>query len=92
MRTRSGLASSAELSRVRTILLELERMWSHLNDLAAICAGVGLAAGNNHFAGLTERARRLNAKLTGHRFLFGTINVGRSDLTVHRDDARAAAR
>ena len=47
-------------------------MWSHLNDIAAVCAGVGLAAGNNRFAALTERARRLNAALTGHRFLFGT--------------------
>jgi Ni,Fe-hydrogenase III large subunit len=76
---------------VRTILLELERLWSHLNDLAAVCSGVGLAAGNNHFAGLTERARRLNAKLTGHRFLFGTIHVGRSELMLRRDDVRAAA-
>jgi Ni,Fe-hydrogenase III large subunit len=42
------------------------------------------------FAALTERARRLNARLTGHRFLFGTILVGRSDLTLHRDDVRAA--
>ena len=45
-----GLTPHAELARVRTILLELERMWSHLNDLAAVCSGVGLAAGNNHFA------------------------------------------
>src|SRR5947209_18133486 len=66
-------------------------MWSHLNDLAAVCSGVGLAAGNNHFAGLTERARRLNARLTGHRFLSGTVHVGRSELTLHRDDVRAAA-
>jgi Ni,Fe-hydrogenase III large subunit len=87
-----GLVPGSELARVRTILLELERMWSHLNDLAAVCSGVGLAAGNNHFAALTERARRLNAKLTGHRFLFGTIDVGRSNLSVHRDDACAAAR
>ena len=86
-----GLTPHIELARVRTILLELERMWSHLNDIAAVCSGVGLAAGNNHFAGLTERARRLNAKLTGHRFLFGTVHVGRSDLTLHRDDVRAAA-
>jgi Ni,Fe-hydrogenase III large subunit len=86
-----GLTPRVELARVRTILLELERMWSHLNDLAAICSGVGLAAGNNHFAALTERARRLNAKLTGHRFLFGTVHVGRSELTLHRDDVRAAA-
>jgi len=86
-----GLAPNVELARVRTILLELERMWNHLNDLAAVCSGVGLAAGNNHFAALTERARRLNAKLTGHRFLFGTIDVGRSDITLHRDDVRTAA-
>ena len=86
-----GLDASAELARVRTILLELERMWSHLNDLAAVCSGVGLAAGNNYFASLTERARRLNAKLTGHRFLFGIVHVGRSELTLHRDDVRAAA-
>ena len=30
-----------ELARARTILLELERIWNHLNDIAAICAGVG---------------------------------------------------
>ena len=35
-----GLAPTPELARVRTILLELERVWSHLNDIAAICAGV----------------------------------------------------
>ena len=40
-------------------------VWSHLNDIAAVCAGVGLAAGNNRFAALTERARRLNA--SAHR-------------------------
>jgi Ni,Fe-hydrogenase III large subunit len=86
-----GLTADVELARVRTILLELERMWSHLNDLAAVCSGVGLAAGNNHFAALTERARRLNARLTGHRFLFGTVHVGRSEITFHPDDVRAAA-
>ena len=85
-----GLTPDPQLARVRTVLLELERLWSHLNDLAAICAGVGLAAGNTQFAAFTERARRLNARLTGHRFLFGTILVGRSDLTLHRDDVRAA--
>ncbi len=78
-----------ELARARTILLELERTWSHLNDIAAVCAGVGLAAGNNLFAALTERARRLNHRLTGHRFLFGTIAVGRS--TLELDDAAVTA-
>ena len=77
-----GLRPSPELARARTILLELERVWSHLNDISAVCAGTGLAAGAQRFAGLTERARRLNGRLTGHRFLFGAVAVGRSDLRL----------
>ncbi|HVA31017.1 MAG TPA: NADH-quinone oxidoreductase subunit C [Gaiellaceae bacterium] len=77
-----GLQPTSELARVRTILLELERTWSHLNDVAAICAGVGLAAGNASFAALTERARALNGRVTGHRFLFDTIDVGGSALSI----------
>ena len=85
-----GLEPTAELARARTILLELERTWSHLNDIAAVCAGVGLAAGNNLFAALTERARRLNRELTGHRFLFGSVRIGGSALELGRDDVSAA--
>ena len=85
-----GLGATAQLARARTILLELERTWSHLNDIAAICAGVGLAAGNTHFAALTERARRLNARLTGHRFLFGAIEVGGSSLDLDASAVREA--
>jgi Ni,Fe-hydrogenase III large subunit len=85
-----GLVPTVELARARTILLELERMWSHFNDIAAVCAGVGMAAGNNQFAALTERARRLNSTLTGHRFLFGSVRVGGSDLALGGDAVRAA--
>jgi Ni,Fe-hydrogenase III large subunit len=85
-----GLEPDPEIARARTILLELERLWSHLNDIAAVCAGTGLAAGNNRFAALTERARRLNAALAGHRFLFGTVRIGRSDVEVEEAAARAA--
>ncbi len=80
-----GLAPTPELARARTVLLELERLWSHLNDIAAVCSGAGMAAGNNRFAALTERARRLNARLTGHRFLFGAVAVGGSALAVDFD-------
>ena len=85
-----GLRSTPELARVRTILLELERLWSHLNDIAAACSGTGLAAGNNRFAELTERARRLNAALCGHRFLFGTVRVGGSDVAFGDEAVRLA--
>jgi len=85
-----GLVPEPELARVRTVLLELERVWNHLNDIAAVCAGVGLAAGNTRFAGLTERARRLNAAVGGHRFLFGTVRVGGSDLSAGTGQVAAA--
>ena len=85
-----GLEAPADLGRARTILLELERVWSHLNDISAVCAGTGLAAGAQRFAGLTERARRLNARVAGHRFLFGAIRIGGSSLALDADAISAA--
>ena len=73
-----GLVPARELRRGRTLLLELERLYNHLNDVAAICAGVGFAPGNMAFAALKERALRLNGDLAGHRFLFGSVAVGAS--------------
>ncbi len=86
-----GLSPTPELARARTILLELERVWNTLNDIGAICAGVGLAAGTSRFAALVDDARRLNARLTGHRFLFGSVAVRGSALDLD-DDAVADAR
>jgi Ni,Fe-hydrogenase III large subunit len=85
-----GCRPTPELARIRTILLELERVWNHLNDIAAICSGVGFAVGNNYFAALTEQARRLNKTLTGHRFLFDTIRHRESQLTLSSDQIAAA--
>jgi Ni,Fe-hydrogenase III large subunit len=89
LRDALGLVPTAELARARTILLESSG-WSHFNDIAAVCAGVGLAAGNSSFAALTERARRLNARLSGHRFLFDSVRVGGSPLTLGADDVSSA--
>ncbi|MHB8868785.1 MAG: hydrogenase large subunit [Thermoleophilia bacterium] len=78
----SGLWPTPELARARTLLLELERLYNHLNDIGAACAGVGFALGSMAFAALKERAHRLNAQLTGHRFLFDTISLGESRMDV----------
>jgi Ni,Fe-hydrogenase III large subunit len=85
-----GLAPNAALRAVRTLLCELERLYNHLNDLSAICAGIGFAAGTMTFAALKERAQRLNAQLTGHRFLFNTIAVGASPVRLDPAAARPA--
>jgi Ni,Fe-hydrogenase III large subunit len=85
-----GLRPAGDVARARTLLLELERLWSHLNDIAAICSGAGLAAGNQRFAALCEDARRLNQQIAGHRFLFDSVDVGRSRLHLNDQDLECA--
>jgi Ni,Fe-hydrogenase III large subunit len=85
-----GLLPPRELRRARTLLLELERLYNHLNDIAAVCAGVGFAPGNMAFAALKERALRLNAELAGHRFLFGAVEVGASRIAIPAERADRA--
>ena len=81
-----GLAPDRELRRTRTLLLELERVYNHLHDLSAICAGVGFAPGTMAYAALKERVQQVNAQLTGHRFLFGSVAVAATELDI---DARS---
>ena len=72
----TGLRADAELARSRTVLLELERVYNHLHDIGAVCAGVGFAPGAMLFAALKEQAQRLNLRVAGHRFLFDRVTVG----------------
>jgi len=85
-----GLAPDRELRRARTLLLELERLYNHLHDIGALCAGVGFAPGTMAFAALKDRAQRMNELLAGHRFLFGTIAVGDGALALDAQAVDAA--
>ncbi len=66
----------ARAAAVRTLLLELERLYNHVGDLGNICAGVGFAVGTSQGGRLREELQRLNQRLTGHRFLRGVNRVG----------------
>jgi Ni,Fe-hydrogenase III large subunit len=84
----TGMWPDRALRVARTLALELERLYNHLHDIGAICAGVGFAPGSMAFAALKERAQRVNAAVGGHRFLFGTVAVGGAALAL---DAAAAS-
>lgn len=84
------LEPDMSLRRARTLLLELERVYNHLHDISAICAGVGFAPGSMAFAAFKERAQRLNQRLTNHRFLFDTVTLAASTLRIGHADAREA--
>ena len=61
---------------MRTILLELERLYNHVADIGAIATDVGFVVANAHAARLREMLVRLNEELTGSRLLRG-MAVGR---------------
>jgi Ni,Fe-hydrogenase III large subunit len=61
-------------SALRTIFAELERLYNHIGYQADLCQATGLVVGQAQFDILRERLLRLNARLVGHRYLFG-LNV-----------------
>lgn len=62
--------------QLRTIFLELERVYSHLGDLAGMCVDVAYPVGASPFFVLREELFRLNEALTGSRFMKGMVAVG----------------
>ncbi|MGE3138458.1 MAG: NADH-quinone oxidoreductase subunit C [Thermoleophilia bacterium] len=85
-----GITPTEPIRRIRTLLLELERLYNHANDIGQICAGVGLAPGAMVFATIKERLQRVGSALTGHRFMAGAVAIGASPLLIDAKDAAAA--
>ena len=61
---------------LRSILLELERLYNHVGDLANLCAGAALQLGVYQGGVLKERLQELLARVAGHRYLFGVACPG----------------
>lgn len=69
---------------LRTLALELERLYNHVGDTGNICAGVGFSPVISMGARLKEYLMQLNELLTGNRFLRGLIVPG--GVTMDADD------
>jgi Ni,Fe-hydrogenase III large subunit/Ni,Fe-hydrogenase III component G len=61
---------------MRTILLELERVYNHVADIGAIAMDVGFVVANAHAGRVREMVLALNEELTGSRLLRGMVCVG----------------
>jgi Ni,Fe-hydrogenase III large subunit/Ni,Fe-hydrogenase III component G len=73
----------ARAKYLRTLFLELERLYNHVGDVGNICAGFGFQVGVSQGARLKEELQQLNERITGHRYLRGVVSLGgmRIDLT-----------
>ncbi|MFN8591034.1 MAG: NADH-quinone oxidoreductase subunit C [Thermomicrobiales bacterium] len=79
----AGCAIPARAAALRTVWLEMERLYNHIGDLGNICAGVGFAVGAALGAKLKDDLQRLNEQFVGNRFLHGACTIGgvRHDLS-----------
>ena len=92
-----GIECAPEDLRVRSLLLELERLHNHVADLGAIVNDVGYGIIHAQTQVQRERLLRHNKQVTGHRLLRGAIVPGATrlrrppDLDLVADVARRTA-
>jgi Ni,Fe-hydrogenase III large subunit/Ni,Fe-hydrogenase III component G len=69
---------------LRTLALELERLYNHVGDIGNIAAGASYHYGTSAGLRMKEALQQVNEELTGSRFLRGLVAPGgvRLDLTA----------
>jgi Ni,Fe-hydrogenase III large subunit/Ni,Fe-hydrogenase III component G len=72
----AGITVGEPALLLRTLLLELERLYNHTTDLGALCNDVGHGVLATQAAGVREQLLRLNESVTGSRLLRGAVSVG----------------
>ncbi len=79
----AGVEAPARARALRTIALELERLYNHVGDLGNVAAGASYHYGTSAGLRMKEALQQLNERLAGHRFLRGLVAPGgvRQDVT-----------
>jgi Ni,Fe-hydrogenase III large subunit len=78
-------------AQFRTVLAELERLASHLGDLALLASSTGTVTAAADLYRQKEAVLRFNALLTGHRYLRGFVSPGGIRRAPHAGSADLAA-
>jgi len=84
----AGIELTEKAAAIRTLALELERLYNHIGDIGNMCAGTGFAVGYMKGASIKERLMQLNERLTGSRYLRGLNVIGgvTRDVFLQADD------
>jgi Ni,Fe-hydrogenase III large subunit/Ni,Fe-hydrogenase III component G len=70
---------------IRSMALELERLYNHVGDIGNICAGAAFHYGTAAGMRLKERLQQMNERLAGNRFLRGLVVPGGVHLDLSDD-------
>lgn len=85
----AGVEAPPRARFLRSICLELERLYNHIGDIGAICTDVAFATANMHCMRLKERVLRTNDFLTGNRLLRGMSCAGGVRFNFNSEQLRA---
>ena len=72
----AGVDAPPRARLIRSIALELERLYNHVGDIGNICAGAAFHYGTATGMRLKERLQQMNERLAGNRFLRGLVVPG----------------
>jgi Ni,Fe-hydrogenase III large subunit/Ni,Fe-hydrogenase III component G len=72
----AGVDAPLRARLIRSIALELERLYNHVGDIGNICAGASFHYGTATGLRLKERLQQMNERLAGNRFLRGLVVPG----------------
>jgi Ni,Fe-hydrogenase III large subunit/Ni,Fe-hydrogenase III component G len=81
----AGVDAPPRARLIRSIALELERLYNHVGDVGNICAGAAFHYGTATGMRLKERLQQMNERLAGNRFLRGLVVPGGVDLDLSND-------
>jgi Ni,Fe-hydrogenase III large subunit/Ni,Fe-hydrogenase III component G len=81
----AGVDAPPRARLIRSIALELERLYNHVGDVGNICAGAAFHYGTATGARLKERLQQMNERLAGNRFLRGLVVPGGARLDLPDD-------
>ncbi|WP_295101100.1 NADH-quinone oxidoreductase subunit C [uncultured Candidatus Kuenenia sp.] len=70
---------------IRTIIMELERIYNHIGDVGNICAGTAFLLGIAHGFRIREYLQQLNETITGNRYLRGMLAIGGVRFDINDD-------
>jgi len=72
----AGVDVPSRARLIRSMTLELERLYNHIGDIGNICAGAAFHYGTANGMRLKERLQQMNERLAGNRFLRGIVVPG----------------
>ena len=78
----AGIDVPGRALALRTLALELERLYNHSGDLGNICAGASYHYGTSAGLRMKEALQRLCECITGNRFLRGLVTPGGVNLDL----------